>query len=267
MYEPAIDAGRDDHPQARRYRDFRKLYDHAGEFDAVVVSTTEHTHAFATLPALQLGKHVYCEKPLTLQHLGGPASSARPPRRPRSPPRWEPRSMPATTTGASSSWSRPAQSGRCARCTSGSAGLGPAVEGGGPAAQGHRLRPASGPAARRRFPRGSTGICGSGPRRSGRFNEVYFPGPKWYRWWDFGNGTMSDLGSHWNDLPFWALKLQSPRTIEAVGPPPHPEIAPASMHVDLRIRPARRHAAGEAALVSGRRQAGTVADRRDPQVG
>lgn len=33
------------------------------------------------------------------------------------------------------------------------------------------------------------------------------PGPKWYRWWDFGSGTMSDLGSHWNDLPFWALKL------------------------------------------------------------
>ena len=53
------------YPQARRYRDFRKLYDHAREFDAVVVSTTEHTHAFATLPALQLGKHVYCEKPLT----------------------------------------------------------------------------------------------------------------------------------------------------------------------------------------------------------
>lgn len=32
---------------------------------------------------------------------------------------------------------------------------------------------------------------------------------------DFGNGTMSDLGSHWNDLPFWALKLDAPLTIEA----------------------------------------------------
>jgi hypothetical protein len=40
---------------------------------------------------------------------------------------------------------------------------------------------------------------------------------------------MSDLGSHWNDLPFWALKLRAPSTIEASGPPPHPEIAPASM--------------------------------------
>ncbi|HEX4146490.1 MAG TPA: Gfo/Idh/MocA family oxidoreductase, partial [Pirellulales bacterium] len=53
------------HPQARCCVDFREVYDHAGEFDAVVVSTCEHSHAFATLPALQLGKHVYCEKPLT----------------------------------------------------------------------------------------------------------------------------------------------------------------------------------------------------------
>src|SRR5205823_7883012 len=54
-----------DHPSARRATDYRRLFDHANEFDAVVVSTCEHTHAFATLPALQLGKHVYCEKPLT----------------------------------------------------------------------------------------------------------------------------------------------------------------------------------------------------------
>jgi hypothetical protein len=40
---------------------------------------------------------------------------------------------------------------------------------------------------------------------------------------------MSDLGSHWIDLPFWALKLHAPSTIEASGPTPHPEIAPASM--------------------------------------
>ena len=68
-----------------------------------------------------------------------------------------------------------------------------------------------------------------GPAKERPFNEVYFPGPKWYRWWDFGSGTMSDLGSHWNDLPFWALKLRAPLTISADGPPPHAEIAPASM--------------------------------------
>ena len=65
VYEPAVDRAATEHSQARRYRDFRRVFDHANDFDAVVVSTTEHTHAFATLPALQLGKHVYCEKPLT----------------------------------------------------------------------------------------------------------------------------------------------------------------------------------------------------------
>ena len=37
------------------------------------------------------------------------------------------------------------------------------------------------------------------------------------------------MGSHWNGFPFWALKLHAPATIEAEGPPAHPEIAPASM--------------------------------------
>jgi predicted dehydrogenase len=76
-----------------------------------------------------------------------------------------------------------------------------------------------------------------GPAPMRPYNSVYFPGPKWYRWWDFGNGTMSDLGSHWNDLPFWALKLDAPLSIEAFGPPPHPEIAPASMHAVYEYGP------------------------------
>jgi predicted dehydrogenase len=55
------------HPHAKKFQDFRKLYDDLkdGDFDAVVVSSSEHTHAFATLPALLRKKHVYCEKPLT----------------------------------------------------------------------------------------------------------------------------------------------------------------------------------------------------------
>ncbi|MFM8357196.1 MAG: Gfo/Idh/MocA family protein, partial [Verrucomicrobiota bacterium] len=60
----ALDGAVARHPGARRYTDFRRLYDAEKRFDAVIVSTCEHTHAFATLPALRLGKHVYCEKPL-----------------------------------------------------------------------------------------------------------------------------------------------------------------------------------------------------------
>ena len=58
----SLDQASREYPNARRYVDFRKLYDKTDEIDAVVVSTCEHTHAFATLPALQAGKHVYCEK-------------------------------------------------------------------------------------------------------------------------------------------------------------------------------------------------------------
>src|SRR2546429_185275 len=49
---------------ANKYVDFRKLYDDSSDIAAVVVATTEHPHAFAVLPAIKLGKHVYCEKPL-----------------------------------------------------------------------------------------------------------------------------------------------------------------------------------------------------------
>lgn len=63
--EDGLDKAAQRHPKAKRLNDFRRVFDLSREFDAVVISTAEHTHAFATLPALQLGKHVYCEKPLT----------------------------------------------------------------------------------------------------------------------------------------------------------------------------------------------------------
>src|SRR5436309_3397563 len=53
------------YPSARLYKDFRKLLDESKDIDAVVVSTCEHTHAYAAVPALQMGKAVYCEKPLS----------------------------------------------------------------------------------------------------------------------------------------------------------------------------------------------------------
>ncbi len=62
-----------------------------------------------------------------------------------------------------------------------------------------------------------------GPAPARPFNNVYLPGPKWYRWWDFGNGTMSDLGSHWIDLPFWALEAQvAAQPSKRQGPPVAP---------------------------------------------
>jgi hypothetical protein len=71
-----------------------------------------------------------------------------------------------------------------------------------------------------------------GPAPERPYHSSYFEGhPRWYKYWDFAGGTLPDLGSHWNDLPFWALRLETPGTIEAHGPPPNPETAPASYRV------------------------------------
>ena len=52
-------------PQARRYKDFRRMLDEMGDkIDAVLVGTPDHTHAVAAMAAMNHGKHVYCEKPL-----------------------------------------------------------------------------------------------------------------------------------------------------------------------------------------------------------
>jgi predicted dehydrogenase len=52
-------------PDAKRFTDWRKVLDMAKEFDAVTVSTPDHMHAPVALRAMQLGKHVFCQKPLT----------------------------------------------------------------------------------------------------------------------------------------------------------------------------------------------------------
>lgn len=55
-----------DYPGAKRYWDWRRMFDEmAGDIDAVMISTADHTHAIIAATAMTLGKHVYCQKPLT----------------------------------------------------------------------------------------------------------------------------------------------------------------------------------------------------------
>lgn len=219
------------YPKARQIGDFREVYDHAKEFDAVVVSTCEHTHAFATLPALQLGKHVYCEKPLThniyearvIREAANKAKVA---------------TQMGTQIHAGDNYRRVVelvQSGAIGNITEVHVWVGRAW---GWHESEEAFKKAQDivfvqdrPANEDVIPAGLNWDLWLGPAPARPFNNVYFPGPKWYRWWDFGNGTMSDLGSHWIDLPFWALNLDHPLTIEAAGPPVNLEIAPASMEV------------------------------------
>src|SRR5687768_3853307 len=62
--ERSLNKAMSDYGAERKYADFRKLLDDGKDLDAIAVSTPEHTHAVATLMAIRLGKHVYCEKPL-----------------------------------------------------------------------------------------------------------------------------------------------------------------------------------------------------------
>lgn len=218
------------HPKARTEKDFRRIFDNPSEFDAVVVSTCEHTHAFATLPALQLGKHVYCEKPLThsvyearvIREAANKAGVA---------------TQMGTQIHAGDNYRRVVelvQSGAIGAVKECHVWVGRAW--GRQSAEDHQknndiVYVEERPAGEDAVPQGVDWDLWLGPAPYRPFNSVYFPGPKWYRWWDFGNGTMSDLGSHWMDLPFWALNLQAPLTVEASGPAPHAEIAPASMQV------------------------------------
>jgi len=53
------------YPGAKRYKDFREMLDKEKSIDAVVVGTPDHAHAIVSVTAMKMGKHVYCEKPLT----------------------------------------------------------------------------------------------------------------------------------------------------------------------------------------------------------
>ncbi len=243
VFEPNLARAAELHPRARKLADLRRVFDHADEFDAVVVSTCEHTHAYAALPALRLGKHVYCEKPLTWN-----VDEAR---RVRLAAR---DAKVATQMGiqihAGENYRRVVELVR-------SGAVGPIAEAhvwvgrawGRHASpedakrQGDIVSVMERPTEAEPVPAGLDWDLWLGPAPARPFHGVYFPGPRWYRWWDFGNGTMSDLGSHWNDLPFWALELDAPTSIEGFGPPPHPEIAPASMRAVYEY-PARTLASG-----------------------
>lgn len=216
------------HPDATTTDDFRRLYDQHQRFDAVVVSTCEHTHAFATMPALKLGKHVYCEKPLT--HNVWEARRIR-----EAAEQAKTATQMGTQIHASENYRQVVEliksnaigPVREAHVWVGRAwGLQSEAE-----AKANRdiVHVTERPAKADPIPPQLNWDLWLGPAPKRPYSNVYFPGPKWYRWWDFGNGTMSDLGSHWVDLPFWALDLKAPLTIAADGPAPHLEIAPASM--------------------------------------
>ncbi|HUR45021.1 MAG TPA: Gfo/Idh/MocA family oxidoreductase [Candidatus Saccharimonadales bacterium] len=207
-------------PQARTYRDFRKLLEQPG-LDAVVVSTADHTHALATIIAMQSGMHVYCEKPLThsVQEARIVAETAG---------KYKRVTQMGTQIHAGTNYRRVVeliQSGAIGQITECHVFCEKSWSGGSRAKEAPVL------------PRDLDFDLWLGPALIRPYDPAYLP-VNWRRWWDFGGGTLGDMGCHYMDLAFWALKLRHPSTIEAQGPPVHPETTPAWLIVNYQF-PAR----------------------------
>jgi predicted dehydrogenase len=199
------------HPRAARFMDFRKLLEQT-QLDAVVVSTPDHTHAAAAIAAMQLGLHVYCEKPLahSVYEARRMADVAR-------------ESGVVTQMGNQMhATHRLRQVVEIVR----SGLLGPVHEvvcwsnkqfSGGD-------RPGETPPV----PSNLDWDLWLGPSAYRPYHSCYVP-KYWRGWWDFGSGNFGDMACHIIDTPYWALELEYPTSILAAGPPPHAESAPTAL--------------------------------------
>jgi predicted dehydrogenase len=193
-------------PDVPTYRDFRKMLDQVKDIDAVLVATPDHMHAPATMAALQLGKHVYCEKPLThtvyearviaeaaakfdcVTQMGNQGTAFDGPRRLIE---WIQGGVIGTVREVHAWSDRPTHKGKI---------LWP---------QGVN-RPSDMP----KVPDTLDWDLWLGPAPKRPYHPAY-PPFKWRGWWDFGSGGLGDMGIH-NLAPiFDALQLDAPTSVTA----------------------------------------------------
>ncbi len=203
------------YPRTKKYHDFRKMLDEMDkQIDAVVVSTPNHIHAPASVMAMRMGKHCFCEKPLThsLYETRVVAAVAA---------EMKVATQMGTLIHASENFRRIVE-----LIQSGAIGTVREVNirlaGGGTAGD----RPTDTPPV----PATLSWDLWLGPAPYRPYHPCYVP-HDWHYWWDFGGGALGNMGCHYLDLAFWALKLRHPTTIEAEGSPVHPESTPRPMTV------------------------------------
>ncbi len=199
------------HPGAKPFKDFRRMLDAVEkEIDAVVVSTPDHTHAVAAMRAIRAGKHCYCEKPLTRTVSEARAVT-------EAAARHKVVTQIGTQIHAGTNYRRTVELVRAGAI--------------GPVAEVHVWVPASykgtdRPKETPPVPKHLDWDLWLGPVPERPYHPCYHPG-RWRSWWAFGTGALGDFGCHYMDLPFWALDLKHPTSVEAEGPPVHPEGTPA----------------------------------------
>jgi len=194
-------------PGAKQYKDFRKMLEEQKDIDAVVVATPDHVHAFASLMAIKLGKHVYCEKPLTHSV-------------------WEARQV----AQAAREHKVATQMGNQGQASEQTRVLAETILDGaiGPVREAHIWtdRPSNGlfneywpqgvgrPTDTPDVPSTLDWDLWLGPAPIRPYHPAYVPF-KWRGWWDFGTGALGDIGCHSFDPVFRALKLGQPLSVEA----------------------------------------------------
>lgn len=202
-----------EYPDAAKYKDFRKMLDDQ-KLDAVVVSTPDHTHAYCSVTAMRRGLHCYCEKPLTRTVWEARLVS-------QTAKEYHVATQMGTQIHAGNNYRRVVEIIR-------SGAIGPVKE--VKVWVGKGWGGVEWPTDGQPVPPEVDWDTWLGPAAYRPYNDAFMPA-QWRRWWDFGGGTLGDMGCHYIDLVFWALELRHPLTCEAEGPPPHPETAPSGLKV------------------------------------
>ena len=199
------------YPRAKRYKDFRKMLDEMqNKIDAVVIGTPDHTHAPAGVMAMRLGKHCYCEKPLThsVYEARVMAQIAR---------RKKLVTQMGTQIHAGDNYRRVVelvQTDAIGTVREVHVWLGANFS--GPPKPTDMSQPDA-PSDRPAAPDTLDWDLWLGPASYRPYHTAYAPFG-WRYWWNFANGQLGDFFCHFCDLAFWALKLRHPITAEADGP-------------------------------------------------
>jgi predicted dehydrogenase len=208
---PFLGRAAEKYPQAKTFIDWRRLLDQAKEFDAVTVSTPDHMHAPIALPAMQLGKHVFCQKPLT--HTVFEARQMR----------LAARKYRVVTQMGNQIQSHEAYLTAVKLVHEGVIGKVKEVHSWQSGAMRWLLaddRPAQAdPVPEKVHWDDWLGVAPARPYKAKLYHSF-----NWRAWQDFSNGQLGDFGCHILDPVFLALKLTSPMTIRAEAPPLNREV-------------------------------------------
>lgn len=186
--------------KANKYRDFREMLEKEKSIDAITISTPDHTHAVVAMMAMNMGKHVFCQKPLT--HTV-----------------YEARLLAETAkkTGVVTQMGNQGHASDEARLIvewiqDGAIGDVTKVD-----CWTNRPIWPQGIERPKEIPSLRPSIDWDlwlGPAAWRPYHPAYVPFA-WRGWIDFGTGAVGDMGAHIIDHPYWALELGSPKTIQA----------------------------------------------------